>query len=73
MATISTTVHKLFVSDITSIVVTDIVEQEDGSFVRAVRFYGDDDAGNKDQLIVEVKVTAATKAGVQIPVPASGF
>lgn len=74
MSLATTAAQKIDITGVVSIVVTDIVQAADGSFVRAIRFMGDPDEGQYDpSLVLEVKARAATKAPITIATPAAGF
>jgi len=74
MSVATTTAQRIDISGVTQIVVSDIAQAADGSFVRAIRFMGDPDEGQTaPALVLEVKARAATKAPITIATPAAGF
>lgn len=66
--------QNLTVETVASIVVTDAVDAGDGTFVRAVRFFGPPDTnGGAAPMLLEVRAIGASKAAITIATPAAGF
>lgn len=63
----------LGISDVRSIVVTEIVAAEGGGFTRALRFYGDPVVSGAPRLILDVTLTAADKASLEVSTPVLQF
>lgn len=62
----------LSISAVRAIVVTEIVTTEEG-FVRAVRFFGEPVTDGAPRLILEVTLTAADKASLEVSTPVLQF
>lgn len=62
----------LGITSVRSIVVTEIVANEDG-FTRAVRFFGEPVASGAPRLILDVTLSASDKASLEVSTPVLQF
>jgi hypothetical protein len=73
MSAFSVTQQKIDASDIRLIQVGDLVQDTDGTYVRAIRFYGDPFYDNSPTLLLEVKTRSVNRSDLVVATPASGF
>jgi len=73
MSVVTVAEQKLAASDVRKIVVSDIVAEADGTFVRAVSFYGDPIVNNAPTLLLTVTSRSAVRTDLVVGTPASGF
>lgn len=71
-AVLETISQHLGIANVRSIVVTEIVPA-DGGFTRAVRFYGDPLVSGAPSLILDVTLSAADKASLEVSTPILQF
>lgn len=71
MSAITNTVQQIAATDIREIVVTPLTTQTDGTFIRAVRFYGDPFIDGAPSLLLTVTCTSSNHDDlvVQVPTP----
>ena len=58
----------LSITNVRSIVVTEIVATEDG-FTRAVRFFGEPVVNGAQRLLLDVTLTSTDRAGLEVSTP----
>lgn len=73
MSAVTVAEQKLAAADVRKIVVSDIVEESEGSFVRAVSFFGDPIVNNAPTLLLTVTSRSENRADLVVGTPASGF
>lgn len=73
MSTVNYSLQKLDISDVRQVVVSDIVTDTDGTFVRAVRFYGDPVVASTPTLLLEVVTRSPIRTDLVVATPAAGF
>lgn len=71
-SSIVTLSQNLSLTNVRAIVVTEIVATEDG-FIRGVRFFGEPVVSGAPRLILEVTLTAADKASLEVSTPVLQF
>lgn len=69
---VSVSEQHLVISSVRAVVVTEIVPV-DGGFTRAVRFFGEPLVNGAPRLILDVTVTAADKASLEVSTPVLQF
>ena len=62
----------LSITNVRSIVVTEIVATEDG-FTRAVRFFGEPVVNGAQRLLLDVTLTSTDRAGLEVSTPVLQF
>ena len=73
MSTVSVAIQKIRMTDVTKIIVSDIVQEQDGYFARAVRFYGNETGVDGLQLLLETVSRSKNRADLIVATPAQGF
>jgi hypothetical protein len=73
MSAFTVTQQKFEASDVRMVQVTDLVQDEDGTYVRAVRIYGDPFVNNAPTLLLEVLCRSVNRADLVVATPAAGF
>lgn len=62
----------LLINDVSNIIVTEMVDDGEGGFVRSIRIFGQP-LGDQGPAIVELKVKGTTKAAIDITTPVLNF
>ena len=73
MSSISLVHQKIQVEDVRLVTVSDLVRDEDGKWVRIVKFYGDPVLNNAPTAFAEVAVRSDTRENLEIQAPGFKF
>jgi hypothetical protein len=73
MSTVSVAIQKINMTDVTKIIVSDIIQQQDGTYARAIRFYGNEVGVDGLQLLMETVSRSKNRADLVVATPAQGF
>jgi hypothetical protein len=73
MSTVSVAIQKINMTDVTKIIVSDIIQEQDGGYARAVRFYGNEVGVDGLQLLMETVSRSKNRADLIIATPVQGF
>ncbi len=65
--------QSLELNPITDIEVTTIVDDGDGGYVRAIKFFGEGAAADQKPLVLEVRVRASAQVNLKITTPEIDF
>lgn len=69
MSTVTNTVQQLTVTDTRSIIVTPLIKQDDGTFIRQVRVYGDPFVDGAPTLLLTLNCVSANHDDLLVTVP----
>lgn len=64
---------RLEITDVRDVQLSDIVDDGNGGFLRAVKFFGAPDASAGPTLILEVQIRSGTKTDLRITTPTLKF
>jgi hypothetical protein len=73
MSTVSVAIQKINMTEVTKIIVSDIIQETDGGYARAVRFYGNEVGVDGLQLLMETVSRSKNRADLVISTPVQGF
>jgi hypothetical protein len=73
VSTLKIASQKLEITDVRDIVVTEIVDDGAGGFVRALRIHGQTETGEPGLLVLDLRLQSASKADLAITTPELDF
>ena len=72
-SSLSILAQKLWITDVRDVEVTEIVDDGAGGFVRALRIYGQSEAGEPSLLVLDLRLQSTSKTDLAITTPELDF